>query len=209
MATTKKTASTTKKTTTRTAKPKLTVVKPEAEKIETVFEMVAKENAGKTTEVKLEDGTVISVRNRIGFQDMLGLVKSIVDTCTNDERGEVAWEALDYASRVLVCAAFCGAEVPADPEVGYLAVIGPDGLYEQIVGFIDGAQLGSIMASVRMKLQAKQEMYSSVAAERIKDMLNQVDDLMKLMQTAVDMVDSGEFKETVNDLQKTLLGELK
>ena len=196
---------TTKKTTTaKKAAPKKTAAKkPElkiVEPVENIFEKVAKQFPVGTAIVDIGGGMTVDVKSRIGFEDMLSLVKTIVDTCTNEDESEVSFEALDYAGKMLIISAYCGIEAPEDPEIGYAAVCGANRLYEMVAGYIDSEQLEYIWASARERLVARQHMFHSTALRQVKELLTQVNALMNIVQDAVDVFDSGELEEMIKEL---------
>ena len=180
MATNKKVAST--KT---TAKPKqeksniTPIVEP------SIYEKAAERLAPKQNAVETPDG-VINVRNRITFGEMTALVNSIVDMCTDDNTGEINWESFDYISKMAICVAYTGIGAPPDMEVGYSAVCGKDGLYETIKSHIDFEQRHSIIDSTIDKLRAREDLNNSTALSKLKELLDNVDGLMKMISEASD-----------------------
>ena len=202
MATTKKT--TTKKTTAKAEnKPALKIVEP-VEVQETVFDKMARMFPVSIAHVELGDGIAVDVKNRIGFSDVISLVKSIVDACTNEEMGEVSFEIFDYVTKLFIVCSYCGLDVPEDPEPGYAAVCGADRMYELISDHIDNEQLNVIWASAREKLLARQDMFQSTALSQVKELLNKLGDLMTLTQEAVDVFESGELEELMKELPGNL-----
>ncbi len=212
MATTKKTT-TEKKTTTkkapvkRTTKPKLEVVKEEPAQQElSVFEKMAIKFPFEQHEVKIAEDITVNVRNRIGLGEMVSLVRNAVDTCIDEDRGEVHFELVNYVTKMLICTVYCSEIVPANNEAGYLAVSGDGHMYEQIESHIDQEQLSTIWHSVRETLRAKHEMFSSAAAKVTIDMLHRLDELYELFKGIADNFDGEEAVAAVKKLG-TLVGD--
>lgn len=212
MATTKNTtakSNTTKKTTTakkpaakKTAKPKLEIVKDDPVKELSVFEKLAEKFPVYTTHVVLGDGIEVDVRNRISMGEMVLLVKQIVDLCVDEEHGEINFELYTYVTELLICAAFCGLEVPDNAEAGYLAVCKTGGMYEQIAGYIDEDQLSDIWKISGEKIKAKCDMFNSAAAKITVDMLQRINELFEMISSVTDKFDGEEAVNAVIELSK-------
>ena len=166
---------TTKKTTAKKNTVKQTVA-PVEEK--SIFELIAESFPNTDTTVETEVGQV-SVKNRIGFSEMITLINMIVDMCVNEETGEIKWEMFDYVSKMAICVSYCGLRVPKNIEIGYMSVCGTHGLYEQIKEYIDQEQLNNVIDSSLDKLRAREELNNSTALGKLQELLKNVDELMK------------------------------
>lgn len=154
---------------------------PVAEK--SVFELMAEAFPAIDTVVETPVGEV-TVKDRIGFSEMITLINMIVDMCVTEETGEIKWEMFDYVSKMAICVSYCGLRVPKSIEVGYASVCGKNGLYEQIKEYIDPEQLGNILDSSLDRLRAREELNNSTALGRLNELLKNVDELMKMIADA-------------------------
>lgn len=154
----------------------------------TIFELMAEKRQAGSVVVETPAGA-ISVKHRITFSDMLMIINTVVDMCTDADTGEVKWEMLNYASKMAVCSSYCGIMVPKNVEVSYSAVCGDDGLYELIKDHIDAEQLNNINNSIFAKLKAREELNNSTAVGKLKELLDNVDSLMKAVSDMSDGLD--------------------
>lgn len=204
MATAKKT--TTKSTTARKttaakmAKPKLEIVKPVPEKEMVLYEKMVSKFPAVSTPVDLGDGMTVNVRSRVGLQEMALMVRHIVDTCVDEERGEINFELFDYVTKLVICSVYCGIEATDNPELGYAAICGKDRLYDQIYGYIDYEQLNQIWDSAKARLKAKQEMFSGAAAKLTIDMIQRMNELTELISGAMEGFDADGMAEALKKL---------
>lgn len=191
----------------RTTKPKLEVVKEEPAQQElSVFEKMAIKFPFEQHEVKIAEDITVNVRNRIGLGEMMALVRSVVDACVDEERGEVRFELVNYVTKMSVCAVYCSEVVPENNEIGYLAVFGDGRMYEQIEGHIDQEQLSVIWHSVRESLRAKQEMFNGAAAKVTIDMLQKINELYDMFSDIADGFDGEEAIKAVKNLSVLTTG---
>ena len=149
----------------------------------TIFELMAEKRPAKETIVDTPAGSV-SVKNRIPFSEMIMIINTVVDMCTDSDTGEVKWEMMNYALKMAVCSSYCNVAVPKNVEVAYSAVCGEDGLYEIIKEYIDADQLGNISDSIFDKLKAREDLNNSTAVGKLKELIESVDGLMKAVSDA-------------------------
>ena len=196
MATTKKTTTATKTTTAKktTVKKK---VEPVAER--SVFELMAEKFPITETEVDTPVG-VVKVKNRIGLNDMVSLINLIVEMCVDNTTGEVKWEFYNFASKAAICATYCGVSVPDDLEVAYAAVCGSDGMFEHIKEYIDAEQLNNVLDGVEEKLDSRDAMNQSTAFNRLNELINHVDELMRTISSVSDEFNGEEAIDALNRL---------
>ena len=164
-----------------------------------VFDLMEKAFPVNETMVDTSVGQ-INVKDRIGFGDMTTLVNTIVEMCTNDETGEIQWESFDYISKIAICMSYCGIHAPKSIEVGYAAVCGKNGLFEQIKEYLDPSQLNSIFDSTLKKLRAREELNTSTAVGKLDKFLQSVGELMKMVEDASDGYSSEEAINALNHL---------
>lgn len=200
MATTKKMAN--KKPVARKAiEPKEVIVPDNSAKSDlSVFEKMAVRFVPTTTEVALCDGITVSVRKRITLSELMMIVRQIVDACTDEDRGEVHFELFDYATKMAICAVYCGQVAPENNEIGYLAIVGEDRMYDLITPHIDKGQLDTIWFSSRERLNAKSNMFASAAARMTVDMLQKMNDLYDMMSSVASEIGEGNAEEAFRNI---------
>ena len=200
MATMKKTAN--KKPVARKAiEPKEVIVPDNGAKSDlSVFEKMAVRFVPTVTEVALCDGVTVNVRKRITLSELMMIVRQIVDACTDEDRGEVHFELFDYATKMAICAVYCGEVAPENNEIGYLAIVGEDRMYDLITPHIDKGQLDNIWFSARERLNAKSNMFASAAARMTVDMLQKMNDLYDMMSSVAAEVDEGNAEEAFRNI---------
>lgn len=184
----------------RTARKKSTAkrVAPQAQD-KTIFELIAEKCDSIETPVETAGG-VVTVRNRIGFGDMTVLINTVVDMCTDDTNGEILWEIVDYTTKVAICVSYCSIRGPRGVEAGYTAVCGENGLYAQIVPHIDGEQLTNIFESVQRRLLGREALNQSTAVGRLNEMIQSVNELMKMIEAAADGYNSDDAIKALQSL---------
>ena len=202
MATTKKTtttkATTAKKTTTR---KKAEVVADKTVEIkENMFEKIAKQHDVHIEHVDLGDGVYVDVKNILPMNAMLELVKSIVDTCVDEDRGEIHFQMFDPVVKMYVVSAYCDIEIPDNIETVYAATCGSGRLYDSISGYIDNDQLSSIWSSCREKIYAKRDMFCSAAAKITVDMLQRINELYEMITNISEDFDGEEVADALKRL---------
>lgn len=172
-----------------------------------MFEKMAIKFPFEQEEVEIAEGIKVNVRKRIGLGEMIALVHSIVDTCVNEDRGEVHFELLDYATKMSVCAVFCNEVAPENNEIGYLATVGAGRLYEKIAEHIDQDQLNNIWMSVRENMAAKQKLFCSAAAKITIDMLQKINELYEMISNVTENFDGEEAIKAVKNLSVLTTGK--
>lgn len=203
MATAKKTTTARKTTTTRKTTVKKTAEKaPEIHELKrdsdavhnetgndmSVFEKMAVMFAQEVTaaDVDLGNGITVRVRHRIGLGEMMMAVRHIVDTCTDEEHGEVNFELFEYVLRAVVCSVYCNESLPANNEITYLATVGRNHLFDRIVEHIDHEQFDTIRSAAHQRLEAKSEMFTGAAAKVTVDMLQRINELYDILKSTTE-----------------------
>ena len=167
----------TRKTTKKTVENKETVATKEAVAPEkNIFQKMAGIRSTRVTEVETVVGTV-SVRDRISVGEMSSLVNTIVAMCIDDRTGDVRWELVEFVTKLLVVATYCGLDVP-EIDDGYNSVMGEGGLYHAVEANIDMHQLNGVWHAVDEKLRARQEMNVATGVARLNELLDAVQGLM-------------------------------
>lgn len=152
------------------------------------------------THVDLGDGIEVDVRNRLGFSEMLTVIRAITNACTDEEKGEVHFDVFDYAAKAFICSAYCGIPAPEDPETGYAAICGADRMYELIADYIDDDQLNVIWASARERLTGKRELFNTAAAEMTLNMLQKVNELYEMIGNVTEHFNGDEAIDAIRRL---------
>ena len=192
----------------RTTKPKLEVVKEEPAKQElSVFEKMAIKFPFEQHEVEIAEGITVNVRTRIGLGEMIALVRSIVDACVDEDRGEVHFELFGYVGKMTICAVYCNLVVPENNEIGYTATVGIGRMYGKIADYIDQEQLQDIWMSAREALAAKSEMFSSASAKITIDMLQKINELYEMISDVTENFDGEEAIKAVKALGTITAGD--
>ena len=181
-------------------------VKPSEEVKENVFELVAKGFPARTTDVDI-GGTTVSVSSRLSIEDMSSVVNLIVEMCTDNATREIKWELQDYLTKLVICAAYCGIDVPGDLNVGYNATCGTDRMYDLISEYIDSEQLNNIWHSVAAKLKARQDLNTATSVQRLNEMLTRVDELMNMISVMSDGFDSDDAVKAIAQLSAFASGQ--
>ena len=166
-----------------------------------MFEKFAMRAIPKTEHLDLGDGIELDVRHMIGLTEMMTLTHDIVDTCVNEERGEVHFEIFDYVTKLFICAMYCNISAPQNHEVGYRAVCGVDQMYDKIAPYINADQLNNIWASAKEKIMSKRDMFNSAAAKITIDMLQRMNELYEMMSSATEGFDD---EKSVNAMSEIL-----
>ena len=170
-----------------------------------LFDVYAAKKPVSEHTIKTEAGDV-TVRSRVSMADMMRIVSLCVEMCTDQTTGEVKWELYDYVTRLLICAVYCGVDVPSDIEAGYDAVYS-GGLYEEVTGYIENEQLDMIWASVRQKLMSRDALNASIAVGKLNALLESVQELMNAVGEAADGFDGAEALKALNVLNKMSTGK--
>ncbi len=160
-----------------------------------------------STPVDLGDGIIVNVRSRVGIQDIAMMIRYIVDTCVDEEKGEIHFELFDYVTKLVICAVYGGIEVTDNAEIGYAAICGKDRLYDRIYGYIDYEQLNQIWDSAKAQLRAKQEMFSSAAAKLAIDMIQRMNTIYDMFSEMAEGFDGEEAMKAIKSLTSQTLGE--
>lgn len=170
----------------------------------TMIQKLAAVNGAKETEVETDAG-VVMVKSRVKLADEIILINRIVDDCTESGTGIARWDLFDRMCKMVICAGFCDAEMPTDIETVFAAVCGDNGLYSKIEGFIDSDQLSNILKSAADMLEARERLNCTVAAKKLDEFINSVNELMQFVQDASEGFDAEEVVKAMNSI--TTLGK--
>lgn len=173
---------------------------------ENLFELIAKGFPAGMTDVDI-GGTTVSVSSRLSIEDMSAVVNLIVEMCTDNATREIKWELQDYLTKLVICAAYCGIDVPGDLNAGYNATCGTDRLYDMIKDYIDDEQLNNIWHSVAAKLKARQDLNTATSVQRLNEMLTRVDELMNMISVMSDGFDSDDAVKAIAQLSAFASGQ--
>lgn len=187
----------------KTAKP-VEEVKEEVK--ENIFMKVANEFQPVTTDVDIF-GQTVTVRSRLSIEDMASVVNLIVEMCTDNVSREIKWELCDYLTRLVICAAYCGIDVPSDLNAGYNATCGHDRMYDLIRDYIDDEQIVNIWSSVEKKLMARQDLNTATSVQRLNEMINRMDELMNMITGVSEGFDSEEAIKAIGQLSAFAAGQ--
>lgn len=173
---------------------------------ENIFMKVANEFQPVTTDVDIF-GQTVTVRSRLSIEDMASVVNLIVEMCTDNVSREIKWELQDYLTKLVICAAYCGIDVPSDLNVGYNATCGHDRMYDLIRDYIDDEQIVNIWSSVDKKLMARQDLNTATSVQRLNEMLTRVDELMNMISVMSDGFDSDDAVKAIAQLSAFASGQ--
>ena len=97
------------------------------------------------------NGSTVEVKRVIPFTSMLGLIRTITDSCFAIDTGEYLPEARELATRSAIVEEYSNVRLPENLDHKYEILFCTD-IYEQIVQYIDKEQYGQVLVAVDERL---------------------------------------------------------
>lgn len=171
-----------------------------------IFEAISEHFDNPTVDVEICDGCTVSVKHRLSMSEMLAAIRMIADSCTDEENGIINHEVYDYATKLTICAMYCGIKAPVDSNIGYEAVVGRGRMYEKIRDHIDTWQELYIWEAAEKILESRENMYNSAAAKITIDMLGKMEGMYEMIEGMSKDFNSEESVDALNQL-RTIIGK--
>lgn len=97
------------------------------------------------------NGATVEVKRMVPFTRVLGLVRTITDSCFAVDSGEFLPEVRELATRAAIVEEYSNVRLPDNIDHKYEVLFCTD-IYDQIVQHIDGTQYGQVLMAVDERL---------------------------------------------------------
>lgn len=104
-----------------------------------------------TVAVALENGETLTVKRRIGLNDMLGFVAEVCQVCFDGETGDYLPEAMEFAIRQNLVRRYALCNLPENVGKQY-DLLYQTGIYEAVLNVVDRCQFDAICQAAERKI---------------------------------------------------------